>query len=107
MGLGMITDGAITKKRVFAPEGAIDPMEFLRHYSRHWMSPAEDGGLLEEWVEELVWELRWPPGPCPRRCRGMALRRHLPCRPRLASAFVRRSDAEYPPQFGFARMPLP
>ena len=39
MGLGMITDGTITKKRVFAPEGAIDPMEFIRRYSRHWMSP--------------------------------------------------------------------
>ncbi len=53
IGLGMILDGTITQKGVFAPEGGIEPIDFFRRYSKHWMSPPEQDGLFEEWIEEL------------------------------------------------------
>ena len=53
IGLGMILDSTITEKGLFALEGVIDSMEFLRRCSKYWTEPPEDGELLLEWVEEL------------------------------------------------------
>ena len=44
--------GTITQKGVFVPEGGIEPVDFFRRDSRHWMSLPEQEGLFEEWIEE-------------------------------------------------------
>ncbi len=45
--------GTITQKGVFVPEGGVEPVEFFRRYSKHWMNPPKQDGLFEEWIEEL------------------------------------------------------